>query len=93
MNINTCSFTFVSLHTNLSRRVVGIERTWDYLKNDFHRDGDGLPGSGVRYFETITTGPQLFAVRTPHVFYHHDNQWYQYISASDIVFGTMEIPE
>ena len=93
MNVNTCSFTYVSLRSYLPQHVMGVERTWDYLKNEFYRDGDGLQGSGVRYFETITAGPQLFAVRTPHVFYHHDNQWHQYNSASDIVFGTMEIPE
>ncbi len=91
--MNTCSFTFVSLRTNLPCRVLGIERTWDYLKNEFDREGDGLPDCTAKYFETIGPGPQLFAVIAPSVYYHDQNQWFKYKSAFDIGFETMELPD
>jgi hypothetical protein len=93
MNMNTCSFTFVSLRTNLPCRVMGIERTWDYLKNEFDRQGDGLLDPIARYFETIGPGPQLFAVLPLCVYYHDQQQWFKYKSAYDIVFDTMAIPD
>ncbi|CAF3695544.1 unnamed protein product [Rotaria sp. Silwood1] len=53
---------------------MGIERTWDYLKHEFDREGNGLPDPTARYFETIGPGPQLFAVVTPSVYYHDQRQ-------------------
>jgi len=71
---------------------MGIERTWDYLKKEFDRQGDGLPDSAARYFETVGPGPLLFAVAGSSVYYHDQEQWFKYKSAFDIVFDTMEIP-
>ena len=93
MEINTCNFTFISLRNNLPCRVTGIERTWEYLKNEFNRFTDGLADSNARYFETIGQGPQLFAVVFPHVCYHDQEQWFKYRSAFDIVFDRMEISD
>ncbi|CAF1026565.1 unnamed protein product [Adineta steineri] len=91
--MNTCSFTYVSLRTNLPCRVMGIERTWDYLKVEFDREGGGLLESTAKYFETIGPGPQLFAVADHSAYYHDQQQWFKYRSAYDIVFDTMEVPE
>ncbi|CAF2697448.1 unnamed protein product [Rotaria sp. Silwood2] len=91
--MNTCSFTFISLRTNLPCRVMGIERTWDYLKNEFDREGNGLSDPAARYFETIGPGPQLFAVVNRSVYYHDQQLWSKYKSSYDIVFDTMEIPD
>lgn len=90
--MNTCSFSFVSLRTFIPCRAMGIERTWDYLKIEFNREGDGLPDPAARYFETVGPGPQLFAVIGSSVYYHDQQQWFRYNSAHDIIFGTMEIP-
>ena len=81
MNMNTCSFIFFSLRNNLPCRVTGIERTWKYLKNEFDREGDGLPDPTAKYFETIGPGPQLFAVVISSVYYHDEQQWFKYKSA------------
>ncbi len=91
--MNTCSFTYVTLRTYLPCRVTGIERTWDYLKNEFDRQGDGLPDPTARYFETMGVGPQLFAVADHSVYYHDQQKWFKYKSAFDIIFDTMEIPD
>ncbi len=90
--MNTCSFTYVSLLTNLPCRAMGVERTWDYLKTEFERQGDGLSDPTARYFETIGPGPQLFAVDSSYIYYHDQNRWWRYKSAYDIVFDTMDIP-
>ncbi len=91
--MNTCNFTYVTLRTNLPCRVMGIERTWEYLKSEFDREGDGLSDPTAKYFETIGQGPQLFAVVENSVYYHDQQQWFKYRSAFDIVHGTMEVPE
>lgn len=91
--MHTCSYTFVSLRTYLPMRVMGIERTWDYLKKEFDRHSDGLPDPTAKYFETIGHGPLLFAVVGSSVYYHDQEQWSRYKSAFDIVFDTMEVPD
>ncbi|CAF1360858.1 unnamed protein product [Adineta steineri] len=91
--MNTCSFTFFSLRTNLPCRVTGIERTWDYLKAEFDREGDGLSELTAKYFETMGPGPLLFAVVDQSVYYHDQQQWHKYKSAFDIVFDTINISE
>lgn len=91
--MNTCSFTFVSHRTGLPCRVTGIERTWDYLKGEFDREGDGLPDPEAKYFETIGAGPQIFGVAGPAVYYHDQQKWFKYKSAFDIVPGTMDIAQ
>ena len=83
-----CSFTFISLRNGSACRVSGIERTWDYLKSEFNRDGNEIDDLNVRYFETIGPGPQLFAATSSTVYYHHGNQWFHYQSAFDIVFSS-----
>ncbi len=91
--MNTCSFSYVTLSTKLPCRAMGIERTWEYLKNEFDREGDGLPDPTAKYFETIGAGPQLFAVVDQSVYYHDQQKWFKYKSAFDIVHDTMEVPE
>ena len=89
--VNTCSFSYVRLRTNIPCRARGVEREWDHLKAQFEREGDGLPNPTARYFETISCGPQLFAVDPSQVYYHDNKKWHPYRSAYDIEFGTMEI--
>ena len=89
--MNTCKFTFVSLRTCLPCRVYGVERSWEYLKQEFYRDSDGLPNA--KYYETIGPGPQLFAVVGDFVYYHNDEKWFLYISANNIEYGIMDTEE
>ncbi|CAF0870445.1 unnamed protein product [Adineta ricciae] len=91
ITIPTCSFTYVSTRTHQPRRVTGVERTWEYLKERFNRASEGLPDLSTRYFETTGFGPFLFAVADDAVFYHDEEKWTQYKSASDIEYGTMTI--
>lgn len=89
--MNTCKFTFVSLRTCLPCRVYGVERSWEYLKQEFYRHSDGL--ANAKYYETIGPGPQLFAVADNLVYYHVEEQWFPYISATDIEHGVMNIEQ
>lgn len=91
--MNTCSFSYITLRTNLPCRATGVERTWEYLKAEFNREGDGLPYPEARYYETIGSGPQLFATSGNDVYYHDQQKWHQYKSAYDIEFSKMELPE
>ena len=90
--MNTCSFSYVTLRTHLPCRATGVERTWEYLKREFNREGDGLPDPAARYFETVGSGPQLFATDATSVYYHDQQKWHQYRSAYDIEYGIIEIP-
>ncbi len=74
----------------MPKHVLGIERSWEELKEEMDRTGPGYPGA--IYFKTISyQGPQLFAVvNDDSVFYHDHGEWYQYITAYDIKFGTMK---
>jgi hypothetical protein len=87
--MNKCSFTFTSLRTNLPCNVVGVERTWEYLKEEFDRHSDGL--SDAKYYETMGAGPQLFAVVGDTVYYHDKEQWYPYVTAINVVHEIMNI--
>jgi hypothetical protein len=91
--MNTCSFSCVPLLTRIPRRTTGIERTWDYIKNQFGRQGDGLPYPTTRYFETIGQGPVIFAIHNFSVYYEDQRGWVKYRSAFDIVFDTIDIPD
>lgn len=92
--MNTCSFTYVTLRTSVPCRATGVERTWEYLKAEFDRQGDGLADPTAKYFETTTCGPQLFAVDgSSSVYYHDQGQWVKYRSAYDVEHGRIEIPE
>lgn len=70
-----------------------MERTWEYLKNQFDRHSEGLPDPTAQYFETMGQGPQLFAVIYPDVYYHDQERWFKYRSAFDVVFDQMEISD
>ncbi|CAF0974283.1 unnamed protein product [Rotaria sp. Silwood1] len=85
--MNTCSFTFNSLRTQLPCHVFGVERTWEYLKQEFNRHSDGLPDA--KYYETMGPGPQLFAVVGDRVYYHDEEKWFSYSSATNVVHGIM----
>ena len=89
--MNTCSFTFTSIRTNLPTHVLGVERTWEYLKQEFDRHSDGLPNA--RYYETMGPGPHLFAAVGNTVYYHDEEQWFPYISTTDVEYGTMPIDD
>ena len=89
--MNTCSFTYVTVRTRLSCHTTGVERTWEYLKQEFNRNGDALPDA--TYYETIGLGPQLFAVVNNQVYYHYDNEWVPYQSATDVSYGTLAVRE
>lgn len=91
--MNTCSFSYVTLRQNLPCRAIGVERTWEYLKNEFDRQGEGLQDPTAKYFETIGQGPQLFAVTDQAVFYHDQQRWFKYKSAFNIVHDVMTIPD
>ena len=71
---------------------MGVERTWDYLKAEFERQGDGLSDPKAKYFENIGPGPQLFAVGSSYVYYHDHKKWCRYRTAYDVVFDTIDIP-
>ncbi len=90
-SMNTCSFTFIRLRTLLPCRVFGVERTWEYLKQEFDRHSDGLPVA--KYYETIGAGPQLFAVVGDLVYYHDEEKWLPYQSATNIEYGLMKIDD
>ncbi len=87
--MNTCKFTLVSIRTLLPCNVLGVERTWEYLKQEFYRQSDGLPDA--KYYETIGPGPQLFAVVGDTVYYHDEEKWFPYTSATNIEHGIMNI--
>ncbi len=89
--MNTCSFTFISSRTLLPCHVFGVERTWEYLKQEFDRRSDGLPDA--KYYETIGTGPQLFAVVGDLVYYHDEEKWFPYQTATNIEYGLMKIDD
>ena len=74
----------------MPKRVWGIERSWEELKEEFGRTGPGYPDA--TYFKTISyDGPQLFAVvNDDSVLYHDRGQWHRYITARDIKFSTVE---
>jgi hypothetical protein len=74
----------------MPKRALGIERSWEELKEEMGRTGPGYPGA--IYFKTISfQGPQLFAVvNDDSVFYHEHGEWYRYITAYDIKFDTMK---
>jgi hypothetical protein len=89
--IPTCSFTYINYRTGLPIRVLGVERTWEYLEEEFNRKSDGL--SDAKYYEVFGPGPQLFAVVGTQVYYHHDNKWFPYDSACDITYGILNFDD
>ena len=89
--MNTCKFTYISLRSNLPCNVFGIERTWDYLKQEFNRTGDEL--HGAKYFETIGPGPILFAAVDDVVYYHFNDRWTPYVSAINVSFETIDVDQ
>ncbi len=74
----------------MPKQVLGIERSWEELKEELGRKGPGYPGA--TYFKTISyEGPQLFAVvNDDSVFYQEHGQWHRYITAYDIKFDRIE---
>ena len=54
-------------------------------------NSDGLPDA--TYYETMGPGPQLFAVVRNTVYYHAQEKWFPYNSASNIVYGIMNIDD
>jgi hypothetical protein len=88
--MDTCEFSYISRADSMPKRALGIERSWEELKEEMGRTGPGYPGA--IYFKTISfQGPQLFAVvNDKSVFYHNHGEWHRYMTACDIKFGTME---
>ncbi|CAF3923306.1 unnamed protein product [Adineta steineri] len=84
---NICSFTFIS-QAEIPVYVTGVQRSWNFLKLEFDRQSDGLPSPNARYYQTLYTGPKLFAVDDNDVVYYHDaEQWTPYSSASIIIYS------
>jgi hypothetical protein len=85
--MDTCEFSYISLKTNLPVTARGIEKSWDDLKVEFNRIGDGIPGA--THYKTVSAqGPQLFAVLDENrVFYHDNGQWFRYITATNVKFS------
>ena len=59
------------------------------MKTEFSQTGSGYPGA--IYFKTISAdGPQLFAVVDDKlVFYHENDCWHRYLTATYIKFGIL----
>ncbi|CAF0799958.1 unnamed protein product [Didymodactylos carnosus] len=91
--MDTCSFTYISKQGHQQRRATGIERTWEDLKSECGRTGDGCPNA-KHYLRIGKVGPELFTVTKDElVFYHDDGQWHQYITAKNIKYGTTNTPQ
>lgn len=88
--MQTCQFSYIGRNTNLPVTALGIERSWDNLKVEFARSGPGVPGAA--YYKTISLqGPQIFAILNENqAFYHDNNQWYCYATATDIKIDRMD---
>ncbi|CAF1459123.1 unnamed protein product [Adineta steineri] len=88
--MDTCQFTYVSLRDGIQRTALGVEQAWEVLCAKLHRDGPGLP-NGKHYFTISVDGPQLFAVDTESdsVYYHECGVWCCYVTARDIIIGTI----
>lgn len=89
--MDTCRFTYVQRNTFLPVHALGFEKSWEQLKVEFDCDGPGYPGA--MYYKTISlNGPKLFAVVNEEwVLYHDNEQWFRYISATDVKIGRMNI--
>ena len=88
--MDTCRFTFISRQNDAKRTAVGVEQAWEVLCAKLHRTGAGLP-NGTHYFTISVEGPELFAVDVSGtaVYYHDCGQWCRYITACDIIQGTL----
>ena len=87
--MDTCEFCYISRQTHLLVRAWGVERSWEDLKIEFGRSGEGLPGA-TYYKRTSPQGPELFAVIDENqVYYHDEGGWHRYITATDVKFGRM----
>ena len=83
--VEICQFRFTSPYTRQDIDVKGRESSWYDLKHQFNRQSEKF-NSSASYYQTISiTGPRLFAiVNHSSVFYHHNEQWYEYKSERDI---------
>ncbi|CAF1035530.1 unnamed protein product [Adineta ricciae] len=93
MSQDTCTFSYISIRDCQPKIATGIERAWLDLKLEFSRQGEGL--AGAKYYKTVSLqGPQLFAVKFDQtVWYHDNNEWHRYITATDIKYGVSYVPE
>ncbi|CAF1413203.1 unnamed protein product [Rotaria sordida] len=93
MDYDTCTFSYVATKDRAPKTPTGIECSWLDLKLEFNRQGDGLPGA--KYYKTITKeGPQLFAVKPDQsVWYHDENQWHRYQTATDVKYNQIHSPD
>jgi hypothetical protein len=83
--VEICEFTFTSAVSLRYIDAKGIESSWYDLKRKFDLQGAEC-NSLASYYEKISQqGPQLFAiVNNTFVFYHDQDQWYNYRSAQNI---------
>ncbi|UJR11376.1 hypothetical protein I4U23_015556 [Adineta vaga] len=86
---DTCTFNFISKRDGQPKTATGIEQSWLDLKIEFSRQGEGLPGA--TYYKTISLqGPQLFAVKPDQtVWYHDENRWFKYRTATAIKYDRL----
>jgi hypothetical protein len=89
--MDTCQFTYISRKDDTKRTALGVEQAWEVLCAKLNRNGPGLK-NGIHYFTISVDGPQLFAVdatKDNDVYYHECDQWCRYVTASDIINGTI----
>ncbi|CAF2723553.1 unnamed protein product [Rotaria sp. Silwood2] len=93
MRDDTCTFSYVAAKDSAPKTATGIERAWRDLKLEFSRKGDGLPGA--KYYKTISVqGPQLFAVKIDQtVWYHDEDKWHMYQTATDVKYDKIQLPD
>ncbi|CAF1180249.1 unnamed protein product [Rotaria sordida] len=93
MTDDMCTFSYISAKDYAPTTATGIERSWLDLKLEFNRKGDGL--SGAKYYKTISVqGPQLFAVKMDQtVWYHDENKWHRYQTATDVKYDKIQLPD
>lgn len=90
--MDTCQFTYIRLRDDAKITAVGVEQAWEVLCAKLQRNGPGLT-NGTHYFTVSVNGPELFAVAEDDnglgVYYHECGRWCRYITAHDIILGTI----
>ena len=88
--MDTCQFSYISRADGAKKTAVGVEQAWEVLCAKLNRDGPGS-ANGTHYLTISVDGPQLFAIDANgnDVYYHDCGQWFRYITAHDIIYGTI----
>ncbi|CAF1494909.1 unnamed protein product [Adineta ricciae] len=89
--MQTCRFSYLHRTTLQPITALGVERSWEDLKQEFNYRGSAY--SGATCYKTISKqGPDLFAVvNNRMVLYYENEQWHCYKTATDIQIGAMDM--